>query len=313
MCPAPATTRRPRRAAAADDRLQLLWPRAGDRRIRDGGPARPARSARRCRPPAAPRRLGLLGRRARPRPWRDRRQDHRPARLRPYRQGDRRARQGVRDGGRSSPTAARCRVSDLVDRSFTLDELADFWGAADFIVVSVPLTPETDGHRRRRRLRARCGRRRVALNVGRGPTIDEAALYEALQRAAHRRRGHRHLVSLSRAGASPSSLPSALPVSRAAERRDDAAHVGLDQRHHPPPPADHRRQHQALRARRGLHERRAAASSRSLGTLPASHPPIPARDARACGRNRNLPRAFSSRRFQGRSPSASARARGGAT
>ena len=36
-------------------------------------------------------------------------------------------------------------VSDLVDRAFTLDRLSDFWGSADYIVVSVPMSSETAG------------------------------------------------------------------------------------------------------------------------------------------------------------------------
>src|SRR5437762_7425334 len=36
-------------------------------------------------------------------------------------------------------------TSAIVDRSFTLDKLHDFWGSADFFVVSVPLTAETTG------------------------------------------------------------------------------------------------------------------------------------------------------------------------
>src|ERR1700730_1113368 len=36
-------------------------------------------------------------------------------------------------------------TSSLVDRSFTLDGLGEFWRSADFFVVSVPLTTETTG------------------------------------------------------------------------------------------------------------------------------------------------------------------------
>jgi phosphoglycerate dehydrogenase-like enzyme len=71
-------------------------------------------------------------------------------------------------------------TSETVDRAFTLDRLADFWGATDFVVVSVPLTPETTGIVAAdafARMRPSC----VLFNVGRGPTVDEAALYEALQ------------------------------------------------------------------------------------------------------------------------------------
>ncbi len=70
--------------------------------------------------------------------------------------------------------------SPLFDRSFTLDQLPEFWGSADFIVVSVPLTPETQGivgHDAFAAMRPTA----VILNVGRGPTIDEASLYAALK------------------------------------------------------------------------------------------------------------------------------------
>ncbi len=69
--------------------------------------------------------------------------------------------------------------SPLVDQSFGLDALAAFMASADAIVVSLPLLPET------RRLvgAAELAAMRpdgVIVNVGRGPVIDEAALYHAL-------------------------------------------------------------------------------------------------------------------------------------
>ena len=70
--------------------------------------------------------------------------------------------------------------SPLVDRSFLLDDLAEFWGTADFIVVSVPLTAETDGIVGSDAFAA-MRPTAVVLNVGRGRTIDEKALYEALR------------------------------------------------------------------------------------------------------------------------------------
>lgn len=75
-----------------------------------------------------------------------------------------------------SPVAA----SALVDRAFTLDALADFWGSADIIVVSVPLTEETRGIVGAAAFAAMRPDAMV-INVGRGPTIDEQALYEALR------------------------------------------------------------------------------------------------------------------------------------
>ncbi len=72
-------------------------------------------------------------------------------------------------------------ISDPVDRSLTLERLADFWGAADFIVVSVPLTPETTGIVGPDAF-ARMKPSALLVNVGRGATVDEAALYDALLR-----------------------------------------------------------------------------------------------------------------------------------
>jgi phosphoglycerate dehydrogenase-like enzyme len=70
--------------------------------------------------------------------------------------------------------------SPLVDRSFLLNDLAAFWGTAEFIVVSVPLTDETAGIVGAETFAA-MQPSAVVFNVGRGPTIDEAALYNALK------------------------------------------------------------------------------------------------------------------------------------
>jgi phosphoglycerate dehydrogenase-like enzyme len=70
--------------------------------------------------------------------------------------------------------------SDLVDRSFTLDKLLEFWGSVDFIVVSVPLTEETTGIVGADSF-SRMKKSAILVNVGRGPTVDEVALYEALR------------------------------------------------------------------------------------------------------------------------------------
>jgi len=74
---------------------------------------------------------------------------------------------------------SRITPSQLVDRAFTLDDLGEFWGTADFIVVSVPLTAETQGIVGAHAFAA-MRPNAVILNVGRGPTIDEKALYDAL-------------------------------------------------------------------------------------------------------------------------------------
>lgn len=69
--------------------------------------------------------------------------------------------------------------SPVVDRSFTLDHLQDFWGSADFIVVSLPLTAETTGIVGASAFAAMRSTA-VIVNVGRGATVDERALYDAL-------------------------------------------------------------------------------------------------------------------------------------
>ena len=83
--------------------------------------------------------------------------------------------------------------SPLVDRSFALSQLDEFWGSADFFVVSVPSNAGNRGHRERgivrgdarvrghRQRRARShDRRTLAVRGARG--------------ASHRRRRDRHVV-----------------------------------------------------------------------------------------------------------------------
>ncbi len=71
-------------------------------------------------------------------------------------------------------------TSSIVDRAFRFAEIQDFWGSADFIVVSLPLTAETKGIVGAAAFAA-MRPTAVVVNVGRGPTIDESALYEALK------------------------------------------------------------------------------------------------------------------------------------
>lgn len=71
-------------------------------------------------------------------------------------------------------------ASALVDRSFGLDALPEFFACADAYVVSLPLLPETAGIVGREAF-ASMRPHAVVVNVGRGPTIDERALYEALE------------------------------------------------------------------------------------------------------------------------------------
>ncbi len=71
-------------------------------------------------------------------------------------------------------------TSPLVDQSFGLDRLSEFMGSADYIVCSLPFLAETKGLVDPAALAAmRPGG--VIVNVGRGPVIDEAALYAALK------------------------------------------------------------------------------------------------------------------------------------
>ena len=68
----------------------------------------------------------------------------------------------------------------IVDESFGLDRLSHFMGSADYIVVSLPLAPATRGLVDAQAIAA-LRPHAVIVNVGRGPVIDEAALFVALQ------------------------------------------------------------------------------------------------------------------------------------
>jgi phosphoglycerate dehydrogenase-like enzyme len=72
-------------------------------------------------------------------------------------------------------------TSDLVDQAYSLAELPTFFSAADAYVVSLPLTPETTGLVGREALAAMRSDA-VIINVGRGPTVDEEALFNALEK-----------------------------------------------------------------------------------------------------------------------------------
>jgi phosphoglycerate dehydrogenase-like enzyme len=75
-----------------------------------------------------------------------------------------------------SPVAS----SPLVDQSFGLDQLPEFMASADTIVVSLPLLPESRGIVGAEAFAA-MRPDAVIINVGRGPVIDQTALYEALK------------------------------------------------------------------------------------------------------------------------------------
>jgi len=66
-----------------------------------------------------------------------------------------------------------------VDRSWTLDQLQDFMGSADTVVVSLPLTDNTLGLVNAAALAAMRSDAWL-FNVGRGAVIDEKALYDHL-------------------------------------------------------------------------------------------------------------------------------------
>src|SRR2546423_6038688 len=71
-------------------------------------------------------------------------------------------------------------TSSLVDRSFALNRLSEFWSSADFFVVSVPSNADTVGMVNVESFAAMRASA-VIMNVGRGPTIDEQSLYAALK------------------------------------------------------------------------------------------------------------------------------------
>jgi phosphoglycerate dehydrogenase-like enzyme len=67
-----------------------------------------------------------------------------------------------------------------VDQSWTLDGLHDFMGSVDAVVVSLPLTQNTQGLVDARAIAAMRSSA-LLINVGRGAVIDEKALFEALK------------------------------------------------------------------------------------------------------------------------------------
>lgn len=76
--------------------------------------------------------------------------------------------------------ANRSPVEDgLVDRYWPLDRLGEFAASVDGLVISLPLTPATTGLVDAA-VFARMKPDALVVNVGRGPVVEEAALYEAL-------------------------------------------------------------------------------------------------------------------------------------
>ncbi|MCK5933069.1 MAG: phosphoglycerate dehydrogenase [Fulvimarina manganoxydans] len=81
---------------------------------------------------------------------------------------------GVTVCNRSAPDA-----DAGIDHAFPLSELSAFMGSADIIIATLPLTDQTEGLIAENALASmRDGA--VIMNVGRGPVIDEAALFAAL-------------------------------------------------------------------------------------------------------------------------------------
>jgi phosphoglycerate dehydrogenase-like enzyme len=76
--------------------------------------------------------------------------------------------------------ANRSPINDTrVSQQFGLNQLPEFMASADAIVVSLPLTPQTQGIVGAEALAA-MRPDAVILNVGRGPVIDEQALFDVL-------------------------------------------------------------------------------------------------------------------------------------
>ncbi|MHB8926459.1 MAG: D-2-hydroxyacid dehydrogenase [Bacillota bacterium] len=67
-----------------------------------------------------------------------------------------------------------------VDRAYSLEQMGEFLPLLDYLVVTLPLTPETR-HLFGRRQFSQLKRGSWLVNVGRGPVVDPAALIEALR------------------------------------------------------------------------------------------------------------------------------------
>ncbi|SFP04338.1 Phosphoglycerate dehydrogenase [Cohaesibacter marisflavi] len=70
---------------------------------------------------------------------------------------------------------------DLVDHYFPIDDLLGFLSDVDFVVSALPLTDQTSGLLNKEAFEAMKSTA-FFCNVGRGPVVDEKALYEALKR-----------------------------------------------------------------------------------------------------------------------------------
>lgn len=75
---------------------------------------------------------------------------------------------------------SRVPVDELVENSVLLDVLPSFLSGVDYVVVALPHTPETEGLIDRQAFAAMRPNAYVC-NVGRGPVVDEKALFDALK------------------------------------------------------------------------------------------------------------------------------------
>ena len=67
-----------------------------------------------------------------------------------------------------------------VDRQYPLERIDEFLAECDFVVIAAALAPQTEGLIDARRL-AQMKPSAVLINVGRGPIVEEDALYAALK------------------------------------------------------------------------------------------------------------------------------------
>ena len=114
----------------------------------------------------------------------------------------------------------------LPDRVFTHGQKTEFLRGLDFLVLAMPLTPATEGHRRRSELQAAAAARVPAQSRARaaGPGGSAAA---GPARRLDRRRGARHALPLPDAAGPPAVAH--------AQRHHDPAHLRLRRKHAVPP------------------------------------------------------------------------------
>lgn len=67
-----------------------------------------------------------------------------------------------------------------VDRLYTIEQIDTVLAESDFIIMALPLTADTEGFLDAERL-SRMKKDAILINVGRGPTVDEPALIQALR------------------------------------------------------------------------------------------------------------------------------------